>query len=106
MVSLWHNPLPTGDYTNSPVVVYYYSNFWIPITGFKYSEAMALYRKARRQGKEILVFPPGLNLETKNIFLTEERSLSHLQPWLERVSSVRGKGLDRSPQTERELQVA
>ncbi len=75
MFSPWHNPLPTREYTANQVVVYYHSGFWIPITCFSYSEAIALYRKAQRQGKDIFVFPPGLNLETKNILLPEASGL-------------------------------
>lgn len=71
MVSDWQNPLPSKENTTSQAVVYYYSDFWIPITCFSYSEAIALYQKALRQGKKILVFPSGLNLETKNILLTK-----------------------------------
>ncbi|HEY9738868.1 MAG TPA: hypothetical protein V6C90_00115 [Coleofasciculaceae cyanobacterium] len=75
MDSPWQNPLPTGERKTSPVVVCYYSDFWIPISYFSYGEAIALHQKARRQGKEILVFPPGLNLETKNILLPEASGL-------------------------------
>lgn len=75
MDSPWKNPLPIGERKTSRVVVYYYSDFWIPITYFSYGEAIALHQKARRQGKEILVFPPGLNLETKNILLPEASGL-------------------------------
>jgi hypothetical protein len=38
------------------------------------SEAIALYRKGMIKGKEIFVFPPGLDLETKNILLSQSRS--------------------------------
>jgi len=71
VVSPWQLPLPSGNYTTLQVVVYFYSDRWIPIPCFCLSEALALYRKALRQGKEIVVFPPGLNLETKNILLTD-----------------------------------
>ena len=71
MGSLWQLPLPAQEDTTLPVVVYFYSDFWIPITCFCLSEAIALYRKALLKGKEILVFPTGLDLETENILLTE-----------------------------------
>jgi hypothetical protein len=67
----WQNPLPLGEYATIPAVVCVHSDLWIPITCLSYSEAIALYHKALPKGKEILVFPPGLELETKNIFLTE-----------------------------------
>jgi hypothetical protein len=69
--SPWQTPLPTGEYITSQVVVYFHSEFWIPITCFCLSEAIALYHKALLKGQELLVFPPGLNLETKNILLSE-----------------------------------
>ncbi len=71
MGSLWQLPLPAEEDTALPVVVYFYSDLWIPITCFCLSEAIALYRKALLKGKEILVYPAGLDLETKNILLTE-----------------------------------
>ncbi len=74
--SPWHNPLPQGDYTSRRVVVYFYSNQWIPITCFRLSEAITLHQKALLQGKELFVFPPGLNLETKNILASESSVLS------------------------------
>ena len=75
MGSLWQLPLPAQEDTTLPVVVYFYSDFWIPITCFCLSEAIALYRKALRQGKEICVFPLGLQLETKNILAGEASAL-------------------------------
>lgn len=71
MVSLWQLPLPTEEYTNVRVVVCFYNDRWIPISCFSYNEAIALYHKALLKGMEILVFPTGLDLETKNILLTE-----------------------------------
>jgi hypothetical protein len=68
------NRLPLEDYAKSRVVVYFYSDRWIPISCFKLTEAIALYRKGMIKGKEIFVFPPGLDLETQNIFLTESHS--------------------------------
>jgi hypothetical protein len=75
MSSPWQNPLPSQDYAKSPVVVYFYSDRWIPISCFCLNEALALYHKALRQGKKIFVFPPGLNLETKNILSSESSRL-------------------------------
>ena len=71
MDSPWQNPLPTGEYTARKVVVYFYSERWIPIAYFCLSEAITLYRKALPKGKEIVVFPAGLDLEAKNILSTE-----------------------------------
>jgi hypothetical protein len=71
VVSHWQLPLPVGDYTQNRVVIYFYSDRWIPIPGFHLNEAITLYRKGTRLGKEILVFPPDLNLENKNIFSNE-----------------------------------
>ncbi len=75
MGSVWQLPLPQGDYTTIRVVVYFYSDRWIPITCFCLSEAIALYQKALVKGKELFVFPPGLDLETENILLTESYCL-------------------------------
>ncbi|HEY9710376.1 MAG TPA: hypothetical protein V6D48_19370 [Oculatellaceae cyanobacterium] len=71
MVSPWQLPLPTGEYATVRVVVCFYSDRWIPISCFSYTEAIALYHKALLKGMEILVFPSGLDLETKNILVTE-----------------------------------
>jgi hypothetical protein len=71
----FHNRLPLEDYAKSRVVVYFYSDRWIPISCFKLTEAIALYRKGMIKGKEIFVFPPGLDLETKNILLSQSPSL-------------------------------
>lgn len=71
MRSPWQNPLPGGENTNSRVVVFFYSDRWIPIPCFCLSEAIALYRKAMVRGKEIFVFPPDLDLEAKNILSSE-----------------------------------
>jgi hypothetical protein len=49
--------MPIEEYTAEPVVVYFYSDRWIPITCFSLMEAITLYRKAVALGKEILVFP-------------------------------------------------
>lgn len=75
MSSPWQNPLPAEEYANSPVVVYFHSDHWIPMTCFCLNEAIALYRKAMHRGKEIFVFPLGLELETKNILSSESSGL-------------------------------
>ena len=77
MVSPWQLPLPTGECTTVRVVVCFYSDRWIPISCFSYSEAIALYHKALLKDMEILVFPTDLDLETKNILLTESPWKSH-----------------------------
>jgi len=71
----FQNRLPLEDYAKSRVVVYFYSDRWIPISCFKLTEAIALYRKGLQKGKEIFVFPPGLDLEAKNILLTQSPCL-------------------------------
>lgn len=71
MDSVWQNPISLGEEATKRVVVYVYSDRWIPISYFSYSEAIRLSRKARLKGKKAFVFPTGLNLETKNILLTE-----------------------------------
>jgi hypothetical protein len=66
-LSAWRNPLPLGDYTTSPVIVYFYSDRWIPMTCFSLAEAITLYRKALSLGKEILVYPPALDPFTERV---------------------------------------
>ena len=61
VASPWSNPIPQGESTKSPVVVYFFSDRWIPITLFSLAEAIALYRKAVVLGKELLIYPPGLD---------------------------------------------
>lgn len=61
MVSYLSIPIPVEDCTRSRVVVYFYSDRWIPMTCFCLDEAIKLYHKALRLGKEILVFPPDLD---------------------------------------------
>ncbi|HAJ63258.1 MAG TPA: hypothetical protein DCP31_31860 [Cyanobacteria bacterium UBA8543] len=51
----------------SPVVVYLYSNRWIPMKGFSLAEAMKLYRKALLLGKKIIVYPAGLDAYAQRI---------------------------------------
>jgi hypothetical protein len=60
VVSPWRIPLPREEYNQSSVVMYFYSDIWIPITGFSLAEAIALYRKALVLDKEILLYPPDL----------------------------------------------
>lgn len=62
VVSPWNTPIPEGECTESPVVIYFYSDKWIPIVGFSLGEAITLYRKALFLGKKILVYPPNLDL--------------------------------------------
>jgi hypothetical protein len=45
------------------------------MTCFCLNEAISLYRKAMLHGKEIFVFPLGLDLETKNILSSESSGL-------------------------------
>ncbi len=76
MVSPWKTPMPLSEDTRSQVVVYFYSDRWIPITCFCLAEAIRLYRKALLLGKEILVFPPDLDpLE----YLVSQKSKSEQQ---------------------------
>lgn len=58
--SPWKSPLPLAEYKHHSVVVYFYSEIWIPISCFSLAEAIALYKKARLLGKEILIYPPDL----------------------------------------------
>ncbi len=59
--------MPLNECDTHPVVVYFYSDKWIPITGFSLGEAIALYRKALFLGKEILVYPSNLDLGAQNL---------------------------------------
>lgn len=43
------------------VVIYYYTNRWIPIMFYSYSDAIVLHYEARLSGKELYIFPPGFN---------------------------------------------
>jgi hypothetical protein len=67
IVSPWRNPLPLEDHTKSPVVTYFYSENWIPMTCFSLTEAIALYRKALFLGKEILVYPADVDFYTPSL---------------------------------------
>ncbi len=71
MNSRWQLPLPLGKDETVNVIVCYHSNQWIPLTCFCYSEALVLSRRASLKGKELLLFPAGLNLENENILLSE-----------------------------------
>lgn len=77
MDSPWKNPLPKDEFTTRQVVVYFHSDFWIPINCFGLNEAISLYRKALLRGKELFVFPSGLDLETQNIFSCESAEWQH-----------------------------
>ncbi|XWK87768.1 MAG: hypothetical protein U7127_26860 [Phormidium sp.] len=57
----WQNPLPLDEYATTKVVVYFYSGQWIPIMFHQLVDAIALHRKAKKQGKEIYIFPPDVN---------------------------------------------
>jgi hypothetical protein len=70
MDSSWQLPLPLEDAESVNIVVCYHSAQWIPLTCFSYSEALSLSRKASLKGKELLLFPAGLNLENQNILLS------------------------------------
>ncbi len=60
LTSPWRNPLPLAEYNHYSVVVYFYSEVWIPISCFSLAEAIALYKKALVLGKEILIYPADL----------------------------------------------
>lgn len=66
MCSLWQLPLPGGDDSHHRVVVYFYNDGWIPITYLCLSDAIALHRKALLEGREIVLFPPDLDLDILN----------------------------------------
>jgi hypothetical protein len=61
ITSPWRNSIPVENSPRSPVVVYFYSNRWIPMKCFSLAEAIALYHKAISLGKQIIVYPPGLD---------------------------------------------
>jgi hypothetical protein len=54
----WQTPLPLEEYITNRVVIYYYRGRWIPIKFCRLGKAIELYRKAKLQGKELLIFPP------------------------------------------------
>ena len=47
LTSPWKSPLPLAEYNHHSVVVYFYSEIWIPISCFSLAEAITLYKKAR-----------------------------------------------------------
>lgn len=61
MLSPWRSPLPLEEYTMSQVIVYFYSGRWIPIMFHSLVDAIALYRRANLEGREIFIFPPDSN---------------------------------------------
>ncbi|MBD2018137.1 hypothetical protein H6F96_29755 [Microcoleus sp. FACHB-53] len=65
VVSPWRNPIPLGEDETTPVVVFFYSNRWIPMKCFSLAEAIALYHKALDLGKEIIVYPPHFDPYTR-----------------------------------------
>ena len=69
--SLWHVPLPLGNSKNSRVVVYFYNDRWFPITFYTLADAIALHHQAVREGRELVVFPPGLEPRTFDAFSTQ-----------------------------------
>ena len=75
MISPWKNPLPLQEHSKNQVVVFFYSDGWIPMTCFRLNEAIELHHKAMMRGKKIFVFPSGLDLETKNILAQESSAL-------------------------------
>ena len=70
MNSSWQIPLPLEGDEPVNIVVCYHSAHWIPLTCFSYSEALRFSRKASLKGKELLLFPAGLNIENQNILLS------------------------------------
>lgn len=67
VMSPWRNPIPLEEQQTSQVVVYFYSNRWIPMNCFSLAEAIALYRKALFLGKEIIVYPSDFDPYTQSI---------------------------------------
>ena len=67
MGSLWHVPLPLGSSKNSRVIVYFYNDRWLPITFYTLADAIALHYQAAREGRELVVFPPGLDPRTFDV---------------------------------------
>ena len=57
MISPWQSPLPIGEHQNSPVVIYFYSDQWVPMIFSRLAEAIALHRQILdNSGKEIFIF--------------------------------------------------
>jgi hypothetical protein len=67
VVSPWRTPIPFEERKTTPVVVYFYSNSWIPMKCFSLAEAIELYRKALLIGKKIIVYPADLDPYTQRI---------------------------------------
>ena len=65
--SLWHVPLPLESSKNSRVVVYFYNDRWFPITFYTLADAIALHHQAVKEGRELVVFPPGLDPRTFDV---------------------------------------
>ncbi len=62
MISPLKNPLPSGEYAASKVLISFYKDRWVPITFCRFVDAIALYRKAVQSGSEIFIFPPDCKL--------------------------------------------
>ena len=54
-------PLPLKEYAMSRVTVYFYSDGWVPIKYCSLKKAILLHQKAKLEGKEIFLFPIGLD---------------------------------------------
>lgn len=54
-------PLPLKEYAMSRVIVYFYSNGWVPIKYCSLQKAILLYYKAKLEAKEIFLFPVDLD---------------------------------------------
>lgn len=76
LTSPWRSPLPLADNKQTSVVVYFYSEVWIPISCFSLAEAIALYKKARVLGKEILIYPADLCPYTQTTIEKLERQFN------------------------------
>ncbi|MBE9224800.1 hypothetical protein IQ264_04870 [Phormidium sp. LEGE 05292] len=72
-----YNLLPTKEYAKSRVVVYYYTGQWVPIMFHQLVDAIAIHRKAKKQGKELFIFPPDVNpkdIQDAGIFTSKSKS--------------------------------
>lgn len=54
-------PLPLKEYAMSRVIVYFYTDRWVPIKFCSLEKAILLYHKANLEGKEILLFPADID---------------------------------------------
>lgn len=61
MISPWQNSLPLSEYTTQQVVVYFYSDRWVPIMFFSLVAAIQLHQKAQQAGSELFIFLVNLN---------------------------------------------